>query len=334
MRFHVVGLPFKPQPQCAYHGKVVRFVKMMRDLGHEVFEYQAPAVTWDKDRAFDPGSPSWNAWNMRAIKKIAANAEHHDFICVIAGWCQQPIAAAFPHMMTVEFGVGYGGVFAPYKVFESYAWMHTVYGSKNPEPHAANGFFYDAVIPNYFDVAEFPKGKVARGKDRNYAYVGRLIDRKGPAIAADVCRHLRAQLVVAGEGDAPPDYGKLLGVVDGPERARIMGEATAVFVPTLYVEPFGGVAVEAMLCGTPVITTDFGAFSETVVDGVTGFRCHTLSEFVDAAKACAKFTNADRDNIRQYAIDRYSLEAVGPMYEKYFERLDGLWGEGWNHIPE
>ena len=39
------------------------------------------------------------------------------------------------------------------------------------------------------------------------------------------------------------------------------------------------------MAGTPAITTDFGAFPETVEHGKTGFRCRTLNEFVQAAKA-------------------------------------------------
>lgn len=294
---------------------------MMRDRGHTVFEYQAEPGEWDPDRVFDPHNETWRQFNNRVIRLIGEYAEPTDFICVIAGRCQQAIADAFPHMLCVEFGVGYGGVFAPFKVFESYAWMHTVYGSQQSDPHQADGAFYDAVIPNYFDVDAFPQGEGGTG----YAFIGRLIDRKGAAIASQVCEHLGVDLVIAGEGN-PPAYGEHVGVVGPAKRAEIIGNAAAVFVPTLYIEPFGGVAAEAMLCGTPVITTDWGAFTETVDQGVTGYRCHTFAEFVDAAQLAPTL---NRDRIRAHAISRWSLDAVAPQYEAYFERLNGLWGDGW-----
>ena len=116
-----------------------------------------------------------------------------------------------------------------------------------------------------------------------------------------------------------------MGLADTQKRAELMGAAKAIFVPTLYVEPFGGVAVEAMMCGTPVICTDWGAFPENVEQGVDGFRCRTLAEFV---QAMSDVEGLDRELIRRRAVGRFSTEAVGPQYARYFERLQALWGEG------
>ena len=44
------------------------------------------------------------------------------------------------------------------------------------------------------------------------------------------------------------------------ERLPLLGNAESVLMPTYYLEPFGGVHVEAQLCDTPVITTDWSAF--------------------------------------------------------------------------
>ena len=46
--------------------------------------------------------------------------------------------------------------------------------------------------------------------------------------------------------------------------AHVLGDCVAVLCLTSYLEPFGCVAVEAQLCGTPVISTDFGGMVETV----------------------------------------------------------------------
>lgn len=328
MRFWVVGLPWEPEPQCAYSGKVSRFCTMMRDRGHVVFEVKPDLL--DPTHEFNPDSLAWRALNAKAIAEIGDHAEPHDFICLIGGRCQAEIATAFPQLLSVEFGIGYGGVIdSAFHVFESYAWMHTVFGSQTGgDAHRADGRFFDTVIPNYFDPAEFPEGK---GDGGYFLYVGRLIERKGVQIASEVCERLGARLIIAGEGDFRPGYGEYVGVVGAERRAELMGGATAILTPTRYLEPFGGVVVEAALTGTPAITPDYGAFTETVEDGRTGFRCHTLGEFMQGASLAQSL---DRAYIRERALGLYSMDVIGVLYERYFERLTSLHGEGWYATEE
>lgn len=348
MRFHVVSLPHtnttKDFTACAFTEKVRKFCIMMKNLGHTVYLYagefnEAPCdehITCISEAerleavgnahytsaSFDWNLPHWKKFNATAVQEISKRAEQKDFVCVIGGHAHKPIADALPHMMTVEFGIGYGGTFAKYRVFETYAWMHTCYGSSNSNPNALDGNFYDAVVPGYIDIKEFPFRETP---DDYYMFIGRLTERKGYQIAADVCEKLGKRLIVAGQG-TPPSYGEYIGVVGPEERAKLLGGAIATFAPTIYIEPFGTVAPEAMACGTPVISTDWGAFTETIIDGVTGFRCHTLKEFIEAAE---KAPTLDRKRIRQHSIDNYGLDVIAVKYEKYFNRLLTLWGDGW-----
>lgn len=350
MIFHVAALPHTNTTvdyiSCAYTAKVINFCRMMKDRGHTVYLYggeenEAPCdkhivCVSEEDRAshvgdkhftsasFDYNLPFWRNFNDKVVGAIKKNRhDKTDFVCVIAGYAQKQIADMLPDMMTVEFGVGYGGSFSPYRVFESYAWMHLCYGAANGgNPHGVDGNWWDTVIPGYLDPQQFP---FSEEKDDYYLFIGRLIDRKGYRIAADVCFDLGKKLIVAGQGE-PPVGCEYVGVVGPEERGKLMSRAKAVFVPTIYVEPFGNVNVEAQACGTPVITTDWGAFTETVLDGVTGYRCRTFGEF---KRAAIEAPNLDPYTIRRWAVDRYSLEVIGKKYEDYFARLLHLWDKGW-----
>jgi glycosyltransferase involved in cell wall biosynthesis len=81
-----------------------------------------------------------------------------------------------------------------------------------------------------------------------------------------------------------------------------------------------------MMTGTPVITTDWGAFTETVEQGVTGWRCRTLGEFAWAVRYAGTL---DRNEIRSNAYNLYSTDEVRHDYDRYFTRLATLSGAGW-----
>lgn len=363
-RFHVVSLPHTQTTAeytaCAYTQKVIKFCKMMKDRGHEVFLYasednEAPCdelITiaskkeqkkWFGENDFtkeffninwDPKDEHWQIPNARAVTEIAKRARPTDFVCLIGGVCQKQVADGLPEMMSVEFGIGYSGVFAKYRVFESYAWMHYVQGTLGDD----NGRAYDAVIPNYFDPDDFT---LQEKKDNYYLFIGRMIRRKGPDIAAEVTKRIGAKLVMAGQGVEAIEGEKIiakeltvegthikhLGHANVAQRNELMRRAKAVFLCTTYLEPFGGTSIEPMFCGTPVITTDWGAFPENIVHGEVGYRTRTLGEAVWAANNLDKL--ASPKVIRKYAVDNFGMARVGELYQAYFEQLSTLWDEGW-----
>lgn len=362
MVFHVVSLPHTQTTleyeACAYTSKVRKFCNMMKSLGHTVYLYASEDNEADCDELITIAPKSdqqkwfgennfkknffnitwganeehWRVANGRAVEAIKQRVSKKDFICLIGGVCQKQIADAFPINMSVEFGIGYEGVFAPFRVYESYAHMHYVQGlTKND-----NIRFYDSVIPNYYEPELFP---YSADKKDYYLFLGRFITRKGPEIAVEVTRRIGAKLIMAGQGvekiegnriigkelSVQGDHISHVGHVDVSQRADLLRHAKAVFMPTTYMEPFGGVSIESLLCGTPVIATDFGAFTETIKHGQVGYRFRTVGEAVWAAGNVHKL---DSKKIHEYAVNNFSVDRVKYLYQSYFEQLGTLWEDG------
>ncbi|TJW02558.1 MAG: glycosyltransferase family 4 protein [Mesorhizobium sp.] len=110
------------------------------------------------------------------------------------------------------------------------------------------------------------------------------------------------------------------GVVDGYEKLRLLGEARAFLNPIAWEEPFGMAPVEAMLCGTPVLTTPRGALPE-IVDVETGRFFDTDADF---AAALAAVAGLSPQRCRDTAADRFSIERTASNYLHLYARiLDG-----------
>lgn len=361
-RLHLVGIPHTQtdhsQTVCAFTTKSEKFTEMMAAIGYETVLYwgerneavcsehvplftTAEQVSWygEDDPNLMPARATWDSadqwWqtlNSRAIKELSKRVESQDLILLLGGWAHQPISDAFPEIISCEWAAGYEGWASKYVCFESYAWRHYCYGQRG----LANGRWYDTVIPNFFRPDDF---SIATEKGDYLLFVGRLIERKGLLTAHEIAKAVGMPLVIAGSGSTSYQERRLVtadgcvlddveyvGTVGTVERNKLMSEAVALLAPTTYIEPFGAVAVEAQLCGTPAVTTDWGAFPETVP---SRYRFSTLDEAVQAVEAAA---SADQKQIREDALGRYSLDVVGPLYDRWFTQLVALWRDGWYEL--
>lgn len=393
MRFHVLALPHtvtsKAYSACAFTQKVLKFCAMMTSRGHTVYHYgherseaictEHITVTDDATLEQAYGAHDWHAnsfkhhtqdhahvmFNQRAAEAVGRFKQRGDFLLLFWGAGHAHVGRVHASdMVVVEPGIGsHNDIVAPFCVFESYAVMHHVYAKYNHMPR-----FFDAVVPNYFDPADFidasgppderqdaiqrylalntsePSEKslnlsqALKAPDQGYVLViARLIPTKGIQLAIEACEAAGIKLVIAGQGaiteavkadlkysatalDEPGGVTHV-GYVEPRERAVLIARAKALLAPTLYSEPFAGVNVEAQMSGVPVVTTDWGAFTETVLHGITGYRCRTMEQFTWALK---NVDGLNRNQIKQWAISNYGLNKVGSMYEEYFSMLSSV----------
>lgn len=220
------------------------------------------------------------------------------------------------------------------------------------------------VVPCGTDIARF--GQVDRATARQklgldlqgkvVLYVGRFDRRKGietylAAIARCQLRHDPQFLAIIGGGSRPGQSDDaeqqriqaLTAKLDLGDRVRFTGRisddelplyyaaADACTVPSYY-EPFGLVAVEAMASRTPVIASDVGGLSYSVLDGETGLRVPPRDEAALAAAIDHLLSHpTERDRLGTAGRDRVEQHF---SWEGVAEQLDHLYRELLASHPE
>lgn len=323
MRLHLFGLADYPVTKdlvsCAFAPLCYHMAKMATTAGHEVIYYGcagsdvpcAEFVEVCRAPVGDPyqeNSKQWKEFKAASLPAFRLRRTDGDVALLSMGLLQSFIAQETSRCC--EFAVGYKGVSQVPAVFPSYAWMHQCRREPSTE---------DAVIPHYLDPADWP----FEAQPFDYLlFVGRLGASKGEHLLGEISARTGQKIIVAGSGSkhllSPSVH--YVGAVGHAKRVALFSKARALICPTMYFEPFGLVAIEALACGTPVISTDWGAFTETVTPDV-GFRCRLMDDFVAAVNGIDSIARAA---CRKRFDDHYSLSAVWPRYEAYFRRLSLL----------
>lgn len=180
--------------------------------------------------------------------------------------------------------------------------------------------------------------RVGDGGGGYFVYMGRMAPEKGPHVAARAARAAGVELRIAAkmheeaeirffEQHVKPLLGdgvQYVGEVSGYEKSTFLGDAVAMLNPIGWPEPFGLAMVEAMACGTPVVTYPIGAATEIVTDNVTGFLCRDESELVAATASVSKL---DRLACRRDVEERFSMASMAQAHiDLYADIAAGSFG--------
>ena len=137
-------------------------------------------------------------------------------------------------------------------------------------------------IPNPIDLRAW---SLQEHKGDYLLWVGRMTPEKGPHRAIAAARSAGVPLILAGviqrgqqayfDQEVAPhidgDRVRFVGEIGGSVKRALFENARGLLMPIRWNEPFGMVIVEALACGTPVISYPEGAATELVVHGQTGF---------------------------------------------------------------
>jgi glycosyltransferase involved in cell wall biosynthesis len=185
-----------------------------------------------------------------------------------------------------------------------------------------------SLIHHGLDISAYPPSRRCEGY---LLHLGRFAPEKGTHLAIDAARLAGVPIVVAGRAHANDNdqlyYARkvvprlrlpgveAVGEADHERKVALLRGARALLCPIEWEEPFGLIATEAMLTGTPVIGFARGSFPEIVDDGVSGLL---VSDVAEMAKAIHSVRRLDRARCARRARERFSADRMVADYERVF----------------
>ena len=183
---------------------------------------------------------------------------------------------------------------------------------------------YNGIRPERFKFSNKP--------GQYLAFLGRFSPEKGPEQAIRIAKKTGIPLVMAGKiNDFEQKYfdknikplidGKFIsfiGEVGHGQKVKLLKNAMALLSPLRWDEPFGLTNIEAMACGTPVISIRRGSAAEIIQDGKTGYLCKDVREMI---KRVADIHLIDRAACRQRVEDHFTAMEMAERYVAVYQKL-------------
>ncbi len=335
MRIMIVAPPWLPVPPPAYGGTEAVLDGLARGLqaaGHEVLLYTTGDSTcevergWVFERAIGIGAGG-AAQEVRQVVHAYEAADQvdvvHDHTLIGPLYSER-----FPRLrvVTTNHGPFESDLIDLYRIVKDRV---SIVAISRHQASTARDVPIAAVIHHGVEPTEFPFGDGSGG----YAlFLGRMNPDKGVHVAAHIAREAGIPLRIAGKRNEQLEHDyfystikpllgpgvEYLGEVDYATKVELLGGAKMLLNPICWPEPFGMVMIEALACGTPVITTPFGAAPEIVDDGVTGFVRSGERALVEAVR---RIDEIDRHRCRAAVEGHFSRRRMVDDHVALYQRV-------------
>jgi glycosyltransferase involved in cell wall biosynthesis len=327
-------------PPKAYGGteRVVSYLtEALVDMGHDVTLYASgdsktrarlvPVV--ERSLRLDPRQPEWLAWYTVMLDRVFESARRYDIIHFHIDYLQFLLARRCPTpcVTTLHGRQDLPELEPLYRHFCEQPVVSISDSQRDPLPTANWCATVHHGLPE--DLYRF---RAAPGD--YFAFVGRLSPEKRVdraieiAIACDVPLRIGAKVDPADRRYFETVVKPLLthplvdyvGEIEEGEKNDFIGGARALLFPIDWPEPFGLVMIEALACGTPVISYPGGSVPEVLEHGVTGFIVNDQQQAISAAR---RIDRIDRRRCRQSFEQRFTATVMAERYLQVYRIFTG-----------
>lgn len=271
---------------------VVNLAREYKRLGHEVLVICRKGSRLDDVESFELPAGYSNVppsqWLPRGIDFLHAHQP-------------LPLKPEIPFVVTIH---GNG------RQDEKY-WRNTNFLSQSHcRNHNGKYFVYNGVDPNLYPFVE--------KKSDYFVFLARTTWRvKNVKTAITWARDLGVRLEIMGGNGISDGNIRYRGLVEEDEKVELLSNARALIYPTNWDEPCAGAPLEALACGTPVISSMNGCMPELVRPG-TGVVCETYADLLAAEK---KLESVQPLDCRKAVEEYFSVERMARDYLALFDRI-------------
>lgn len=350
LRIGILAAPWVPIPPTAYGGSELVIDNLARGLeraGHQVELFTTADSECPVRRAclFDRADPDRMGATVLELRHVAAAYDHFADVGVdlvhdhtLAGLFHRGRPANLPVVTTCHgpFDADLSDLYR-----RSSPAVPLIAISRDQAGRAPEGIEIGAVIHHGIDVDRYP---FSDRPDDQFLFLGRMDPTKGVAEAAQAANAQGTRLVIAAkmrrsaerryfEEQVLPhlnDRVTFIGEADVATKIDLLRRSIALVNPIQWPEPFGLVMIEALACGTPVITSPCGAAPEIVEHGKTGLFVRDRTEL---ERAIMTIRSIDRPDCRRAVEQRFTSDRMVRDHVRFYRSvlarsLDGVRGVG------
>lgn len=325
-------------PPQAYGGteRVVSYLtEALVGMGHEVTLYASgDSITaarlvpvTERGLRLDPHHPDPLVWATLMVEQVFESAARFDVLHFHIDYLHFPLArrCRTPSLTTLHGRQDLPDLAALYRHFREQPVISISDSQREPLPFAN----WCATIHHGLPVDLY---RFHPEPADYFAFVGRLSPEKRVDRAIDIAIACGTRLRIGAKVDPADQHYfetvvrpllshplvEYIGEVPEKEKDEFIGGARALLFPIDWPEPFGLVMIEALACGTPVLSYPGGSVPEVLEHGVTGFIVNDRQQAIAAAR---RMDRIDRRRCRQAFEDRFTARVMAERYLEVYRSL-------------
>jgi len=248
------------------------------------------------------------AYNKKATEQVRRRLGSDNYILLFGGINQKPIADAIGNANNIYVHAEKLPSSYMLSLYPSYSGMNLSYGQRHGDGiNRAGGQYFDSVV--YYS----PPHSVGLQQTRENFLLYEVNQTDGQLVKM-ISEAVRIEAV-----------GIDRYTLDTDQYYYFVSRAKCFIAAPTMIDVLGIEIIEALSCGTPVVTVDWGISTELIIQGLNGYRCRNIGEYIHAI---SNLGDLNPTTIKYHFNQKLDYDIAKTKFEDFLKQVADIWGEG------